>query len=125
MTSRFLSIKIGSLVTATLLGLLLLFPVGNREPVHTFSPVAEAGFFSSDLELFEEVLDLVGNKYVYAPDYKKMFVASIDEMIRALNDENIILKDNPGGQSISRFDANIQYRLDYNRENTLEIFKKT
>ena len=128
MISRFSSIKIGSLVTATLLGLLLLFPVGNRESVHTFSPVAEAGFFSSDLELFEEVLDLVGNKYVYAPDYKKMFVASIDEMIRALNDENIILKDNPdnpGGQSISRFDANIQYRLDYNRENTLEIFKKT
>ena len=115
-------------MTATLLGLLFLFPVGNREPVHIFSPVAEAGFFSSDLELFEEVLDLVGNKYVYAPDYKKMFVASIDEMIRALNDENIILKDNPdnpGGQSISRFDANIQYRLDYNRENTLEIFKKT
>ena len=60
MISRFLSIKIGSSVTATLLGLLLLFPVGSREPVHTFSSVAEAGFFSSDLELFEEVVKLGG-----------------------------------------------------------------
>ena len=93
MSPRFASKKIFSVLTAALLGLFLLFPAGgtNLDPV--FFPNAEAGFFSSDLELFEEVVDLVGDKYVYAPDYKKMFVASIDEMVRTLNDENISLKN--------------------------------
>ena len=59
-----------------------------------------------------------------APDYKKMFVASIDEMVQALNDENIFLKNESIGQSISKFDKNIRYTLGYNRENALETFKK-
>ena len=88
-----------------------------------FFPNAEAGFFSNDLELFEEVVDLVGDKYVYAPDYEKMFGASIDEMVLALNDENISLKNESIGQSISKFDKNIRYTLGYNRENALETFK--
>jgi len=124
MPPRFVSKKIFSVLTAALLGLFLLFPAGwtNLGPV--FFPNAEAGFFSNDLELFEEVVDLVGDKYVYAPDYKKMFVASIDEMVKALNDENISLKNEPIGQSISKFDKNIRYTLGYNRENALETFKK-
>ena len=75
---------------------------GGRIWVPLFSPNAEAGFFSNDLELFEEVVDLVGDKYVYAPDYKKMFVASIDRDGYALNDENISLKNESTGQSISK-----------------------
>ena len=124
MSPRFVSKKIFSVLTAALLGLFLLFPAGwtNLGPV--FFPNAEAGFFSNDLELFEEVVDLVGDKYVYPPDYKKMFVASIDEMVKALNDENISLKNEPIGQSISKFDKNIRYTLGYNRENALETFKK-
>ena len=124
MPPRFVSKKIFSVLTAALLGLFLFFPAGwtNLGPV--FFPNAEAGFFSNDLELFEEVVDLVGDKYVYAPDYKKMFVASIDEMVKALNDENISLKNEPIGQSISKFDKNIRYTLGYNPENALETFKK-
>ena len=124
MLPRFVSKKIFSVLTAALLGLFLLFPAGwtNLGPV--FFPNAEAGFFSNDLELFEEVVDLVGDKYVYVPDYKKMFAASIDEMVKALNDENISLKNEPIGQSISKFDKNIRYTLGYNRENALETFKK-
>ena len=124
MSPRFVSKKIFSVLTAALLGLFLLFPPGGTNLGPAFFPNAEAGFFSNDLELFEEVVDLVGDKYVYAPDYKKMFMASIDEMVLALNDENISLKNESIGQSISKFDKNIRYTLGYNRENALETFKK-
>ncbi len=120
----FSSRKIAALLTATLLGLFLLFPAGGGKPVSALLSTAEAGFFSNDLELFEEVVDLVGDKYVYPPDYKKMFMASIDEMVRTLDDENIITTDNPGGQTISRFDSSIHYQLNFNREHDLEAFKK-
>ena len=124
MSPRFVSKKIFSVLTAALLGLFLLFPAGGMNLGPAFFPNAEAGFFSNDLELFEEVVDLVGDKYVYAPDYKKMFVASIDGMVQALNDENISLKNESIGQSISKFDKNIRYTLGYNREDALETFKK-
>jgi len=124
MSPRFVSKKIFSVLTAALLGLFLLFPAGGTNLGPAFFPNAEAGFFSNDLELFEEVVDLVGDKYVYAPDYKKMFGASIDEMVQALNDENISLKNESIGQSISKFDKNIRYTLGYNREDALETFKK-
>ena len=120
----FSSRKIAALLTATLLGLFLLFPAGGGKPVSALLSTAEAGFFSNDLELFEEVVDLVGDKYVYPPDYKKMFMASIDEMVRTLDDENITTTDNPGGQTISRFDSSIHYQLNFNREHDLEAFKK-
>ncbi|HAX46200.1 MAG TPA: peptidase S41 [Nitrospina sp.] len=124
MMNPFSSRKIAALLTATLLGLFLLFPAGGGKPVSALLSTAEAGFFSNDLELFEEVVDLVGDKYVYPPDYKKMFMASIDEMVRTLDDENIITTDNPGGQTISRFDSSIHYQLNFNREHDLEAFKK-
>ena len=40
--------------TATLIGLFLLLPTGPDRPVSVLLPTAEAGFFSNDLELFEE-----------------------------------------------------------------------
>ncbi len=110
--------------TAALLGLLLLLPIGALNPVPVSLPSAEGGFFSSDLELFEEVLDLVGDKYIYSPDYKKMFAASVDEMVRVLDDKSISLKNELTGQSISKFNKNIHYTLNYNREKSFETFKK-
>ena len=122
--SRLAPKKIFSALTAVLLGLFLLFPAGGSHSTLTSLPNAEASFFSNDLELFEEVIGLVGDKYVYAPDYKKMFMASIDKMIRALADENISLENESTGQSISTFDKNIRHTLGYNRESALETFKK-
>ena len=108
MSPNFVSKKIFSVLTAALLGLFLLLPTVETNLGPAFFPNAEAGFFSNDLELFEEVVDLVGDNYVYAPDYKKMFMASIDEMVLALNDENISLKSESIGQSISKFDKNFR-----------------
>ncbi|MDP7058408.1 MAG: peptidase S41, partial [Nitrospinaceae bacterium] len=124
MTNPFLSRKTATLLTATLMGLLLLFPAEDGKQNSALLSTAEAGFFSNDLELFEEVVDLVGDKYVYLPDYKKMFTASVEEMVRTLDDENIIMSDTPDGQAISRFDSSIRYHLNFNREHDLEDFKK-
>jgi len=121
---QFLQKKTAPLVTAMFLGLFLILPLWSGKPF-SFSPFnAEAGFFSNDLELFKEVVDLVGDKYIYPPDYKKMFTASIKKMVETLGDENIIMTDNSDGQSISRFDSTIQYKLDFNRQHDLEAFKK-
>ncbi|SVD84361.1 uncharacterized protein METZ01_LOCUS437215, partial [marine metagenome] len=86
---------------------------------------AEAFFFSNDLELFEEVIDLVGDKYVYTPDYKKMLIASIDQMTKILAEKNTSLESESNGQSISTFIKDIRHTLGYNRENAIETFRKT
>ena len=121
---RFYPKKIASLVAAILLGALLIFPNYGGKSFLIFSHTAEAGFFSNDLELFEEVVDLVGGKYIHPPDYRKIFMASINEMIETLDDDNIIITENQSGQSISKLDATIEYKLDFNREHNLETFKK-
>ncbi len=110
--------------TATLIGLFLLLPTGPDRPVSVLLPTAEAGFFSNDLELFEEVVNLVRDKYVYPPDFKKMFTVAINEMVRSVNEESIVVTDTPEGQSISRADSNIHYQLSFNWNQNLKAFKK-
>lgn len=107
-----------------LLGLFLLFSAVPSNFALTSFSNAEASFFSNDLELFEEVIGLVGDRYVYTPDYKKIFIGSIDEMISALTDKNISLENKSSGQSISTFDKNFRNKLSYNRESALKTFKK-
>ena len=68
---RFLSKKSAFLAAVTFFGLLLLLPTWSGKPLSSFPPSAEAGFFSNDLELFKEVVDLVGDKYIYPPIIKK------------------------------------------------------
>ena len=60
-----------------LLALLCLPQVNTLGPVN-FKGTADAGFFNNDLEIFEEVIDLVSEKYVYPPDHKKLFSAAIE-----------------------------------------------
>ena len=54
--------------------------------------IAHAGFFNNDLEIFEEIVDLVAEKYVYSPDHKKLFTAAIEKMIKIVGSKNIKLK---------------------------------
>ena len=124
MTPYFLYKKKGLLITTVLLGFLLLVPLGSKNPLENFLTVAEAGFFDDELSLFDEVVDLVGDKYVYTPNYKKMLTASIEEMIKSLDDENITLKHTSDLQSISKYSTKIDYKLDYNREKSIATFKK-
>jgi carboxyl-terminal processing protease len=111
--------------TTILVFLLFLFFIGG--PNSSFSSLsnAEASFFSNDLELFDEVIDLVGEKYVYVPDYKEMFTASIDEMLKALAQKTTSLESELSKRSISKVIKNTKRKLGYNRENAIETFRKT
>ena len=92
MTPDFLYKKQKLLITTVLLGFLLLVPLGSKNHLGTFQTVTEAGFFDNELSLFDEVIDLVGDKYVYTPNYKKMLTSSIEEMIKSLDDEDQLIE---------------------------------
>jgi len=122
--SCLVSKKVSYTSITILTGLFLLFPVGGVKPAYISLTNAEAFFFSNDLELFEEVIDLVGDKYVYTPDYKKMLIASIDKMVITLAEKNTSLESESNGQSISKFIKDIRHALGYNRENAIATFRK-
>ncbi len=122
--SCLVSKKILSASIIVLTSLFLLFHIGGTKSAYTSLTNAEAFFFSNDLELFEEVIDLVGDKYIYAPDYKKMLIASIDQMAKTLVEKKTSLGSESNRQSVSTFIKDIQHTLGYNRENAIETFRK-
>jgi carboxyl-terminal processing protease len=77
--------------------------------------VAEAGFFSSDLEVFEEIIDLVSDKYVYPPNHKKLFSAAIEGMIKNIDSELFTLSKNLDINTIKYKKKGTQYKLTYDR----------
>ena len=66
-----------------------------------FNSIAHAGFFNNDLETFEEIVDLIAEKYVYSPDHKKLFTAAIDNLIKTADSLNIGLTNNSNGGTIT------------------------
>ena len=54
-----------------------------------FNSIAHAGFLNNDLETFEEIVDLVAEKYVYSPDHKKLFTAAIENLIKTQSGQNV------------------------------------
>ncbi len=80
---------------------------------------ASAGFFNTELELFEEVLDLVTEKYVYPPDYRKIFAGAIDQMLETVPAEGLILRDHGSGKTLKSHDHKLTYYLNYSRKDNL------
>ena len=85
---------------------------------------AEAGFFSSDLEVFEEVMDLVSEKYIYPPDHKKLFSSAITKMIKNLDSELVTLSKKHGINTIRYKDKDTQYKLTYDRDHNLDELER-
>ena len=85
---------------------------------------ADAGFFNNDLEVFEEVIDLVSEKYVYPPDHKKLFSAAIEAMIKEAGSKELTLSKNPGINTLRYKNRNTQYKLTYNKKHDWEEFQK-
>ena len=85
---------------------------------------ADAGFFSSDLEVFEEVIDLVSDKYIYPPDHKKLFSSAIKGMIKNLDSELITLSKKHDINTIRYKDKGTQYKLTYDRDHNLDELEK-
>ncbi len=102
---------------ALFLGLFLLVPgPSGNVPL---SSIAHAGFFDNDLEIFEEVVDLVADNYVYAPDYKKIFSAAIKEMTRSVKDENLVADSSSAITVLKKGDSKIRYRVSFSRSENM------
>jgi len=85
---------------------------------------AEAGFFSNDLQIFEEVMDLVSEKYVYPPDHKKLFTAAIEGMVKNADSELVTLSKNPGINTVRYKDKSVQYSLTYDKNHDWDELQK-
>jgi carboxyl-terminal processing protease len=106
-----------------------LFALLFLPQVHTLGPanfkgLADAGFFNNDLEIFEEVIDLVSEKYVYPPDHKKLFSAAIEGMIKNSDSVEVTLSKNPSVNTLRYKNKATQYKLTYDRNHDWDELQK-
>jgi carboxyl-terminal processing protease len=83
---------------------------------------AHAGFFDNDLETFEEIIELVSEKYVFSPDHKKLFSAAIEKMVKAANSANVTT--NPSGSTITFNNKSKNYFLNYDLRHDLDALQE-
>lgn len=115
-------------IIATLILTALVAIAASPSGPGTYSPmspkIAHAGFFSQDLELFEEVVDLVSDKYVYPPDYRKLFEGAFEGMVAFVDDKELI-HQKAGAKGMLRWKGrNLPYRLTYNFKDNMNALKK-
>lgn len=95
---------------------LLPYRMQDHRPV---SSSAHAGFFTSELEVFGEVLDLVTDKYVYPPDFKKIFSLSIDEMLAQAPEGSIEVGEHGESRTLEKGSSRVSYQLTFSRRNNM------
>lgn len=112
------------------LGLVIVFCALLCLPsVYTLGPAnfqgtANAGFFNNDLEIFEEVIGLVSEKYVYPPNHKKLFSAAIEGMIKNADAEDVTLSKNTDINTLRYKNRETQYKLTYNKNHDWDELRK-
>ncbi len=90
----------------------------------SLSSTAHAGFFNNDLETFEEIVDLVTEKYVYSPDHKKLFSAAIEQMVKTADSPNVTLTSDPSGKTVSFNKKTKRYFLNYDMSHDMDELQK-
>ncbi len=103
---------------------LLCLPHINILGSASFKRTANAGFFNSDLEIFEEVVDLVSEKYVYPPDHKKLFSAAIEGMIKDADSKFVTLRKNSSINTVRYKNQDTQYKLTYDKSHNWDELQK-
>jgi carboxyl-terminal processing protease len=111
-------------VVVILLTVLFVFPSGFPRAGKLMVPDAHAGFFNDDLELFDEVIDLIAEKYVYPPNFKKLFSVAIDEMLTTAGQESLVSQKTSSGQLIQGRKLQVRYDLNYDPSHDMASFKK-
>lgn len=101
-----------------------LLSTGPLRSGESLVPSAHAGFFNDDLEVFEEVMNLVADKYVYSPDFKKLFSSAIENMVDSVKLEGLSLVKSPSGQRVRLKTFSVNYTLNYDPSHNMESFKK-
>jgi len=111
-------------VTFFFYGVLFFSPAATFRSGEVAVPSAHAGFFSQELETMEEVVELVSGKYVYPPNYKKLFSAAISQMMVSAGEQEFTITDIPEGQRIKRDSSQVKYTLNYDKNHNWESFRK-
>lgn len=88
-----------------------------------FNDQAYAGFFNDDLDVFEEVMELIADKYVYPPNYEKMFSEAIKEMAASAGKGTVSLDPSGNFYTLRLGDGQIQYKLNFDRDDNMKAFK--
>lgn len=104
-------------------GLLLLAIPEFLQWEKSFIPAAYANIFHEDLETFDEVLSLIEEKYVYPPDYKAIFSAAIENMVKSVDPEKQKLNTTSAGTILSSNDNRISFQLDFSRDHNYTALK--
>jgi len=110
-----------------LLPALIIFLWALPVPSLKWSPListAHAGFFNNDLETFEEIINLVANKYVYSPDHKKLFFAAIKQMVKTADSPNVTLTSNPSGSTVTSNKKTTRFFLNYDMSHDMDELQK-
>lgn len=111
---RKISLKISLVMVFVLVAIFLVNPIGfQSSPFQT--PPAHAGFFDDDLDVFDEVLELVADNYVYPPDFKKLFAAAIDAMVKTAEKEKLSVTPVYSGKALEANGKKFSYRLSFNK----------
>lgn len=118
--------KFATFLGLVLIALFLLLPfqgvASDKSPLSKI--FSYPSFFSGDLETFEEVVDLISEKYVQTPHYKEMYTASIKEMVKTAGLENLTFETTLNQQSISTETNQIQYFLTNDADHNFTTFRK-
>ncbi|PIR00370.1 MAG: peptidase S41 [Nitrospinae bacterium CG11_big_fil_rev_8_21_14_0_20_45_15] len=87
-----------------------------------FFSSAHAGFFDRDLELFEETVELVAEKYVYPPNFKTLFEGAIEGMVKSIDDEKLAHKKRPEFQTLTWKGRTLRFHLTYEHQENFASF---
>ena len=112
-----------SLLFSTVLILWMWMPYAVDSTQRFFTPSAHAGFFDEDLEVFEEVVDLISDNYVYPPDYKKLFTAAIEEMLNSVGVGEMRVHSFYSGQTLQKGSSKVSYRLSFSRGENMRALR--
>jgi carboxyl-terminal processing protease len=118
------NIRRTAFITIVFISALLLSPSGFQWDEKSLIRNAHAGFFSNELEIFDEVIDLVSDRYVYPPDFRKLYAASIDQMLATVKEETLSISDRPHGKIVVGKTERVEYQLNFNSSHNMEEFKR-
>ncbi|NIQ02467.1 MAG: PDZ domain-containing protein [Nitrospinaceae bacterium] len=110
-------------VLLVLLGFFLVQPAGLQTSNLFQTRPAYAGFFNDDLDVFDEVLELIADNYVYPPDFRKLFAVAIGEMVQPYKEHGLTVASVNSGQTLSVKGRQFSYRLTYSQKDNMEILR--
>lgn len=117
------SLKLLLGMTFVLLTFFLVNPIGFQSTGPFQTQSAHAGLFDDDLDIFDEVLDLVADNYVYPPDFKKLFTSAIDSMVKTVEKENLTVTSVHSGKTLKANGKKFSYRLSFNKDENMQTLQ--